>query len=209
MMTRKATAQNTEFKLRQTLKELKQSKETCDQLLRDREESEEEIKKIIAKNSQLKSDLAELHSQHEEVLYQREQLHNTLSSCSKEFDTYKRALQRIDDLERELSVANCQINLYAETQQLQETLHTQSLFEELMASPGTPLTPQCLISTNREVTHHPQSIKKVKKYVRISKFIKKIEKKIKRNQGYHRNITLRKEKNSLIDSLEIYSSKLN
>ncbi|CAG9790334.1 unnamed protein product [Diatraea saccharalis] len=124
MMTRKATAQNTEFKLRQTLDELKRSKETCDQLLREREESEEEIKKIIAKNSQLKSELAELHSQHEEVLYQREQLHNTLSSCSKEFDRYERTLQRIDDLERELRGANCQINQYAETQQLQDTQHT-------------------------------------------------------------------------------------
>ncbi|RVE40516.1 hypothetical protein evm_014834 [Chilo suppressalis] len=66
MMTRKATAQNTDLKLRQTLEELKLIKETCSQLLRERDESETKIKKIIDKNTQLKKELSQLHSQHVE-----------------------------------------------------------------------------------------------------------------------------------------------
>lgn len=73
MMTRKTVAQNTEAKLRQALNELKVSRETCNQLLRERDESEDEIKIIVGKNSTLKSELATLSSRHNEVLYQQDQ----------------------------------------------------------------------------------------------------------------------------------------
>lgn len=57
MMTRIAGAQKTAEILEQTLQELKESKETCNLLLRERDESEEKNKTIIVKNSNLKSEL--------------------------------------------------------------------------------------------------------------------------------------------------------
>ncbi|CAG9791795.1 unnamed protein product [Diatraea saccharalis] len=150
-------AQNTEIKLRQTLEELKCCKDTCSQLLRERDESEEEIKKIINKNTLLKSELAQLHSQHEEVLLQQVELRDTLSSFDKDCKMYERALQRITELEQELSIANSQITEYEEAQlvhnQLQESHNTHSLFEELMATPGAPST-QFAIRPDSVVLHH-------------------------------------------------------
>lgn len=70
--TRKATVKDMEVKLKDTLEELKTSKELCGQLLRERDESEEEIQNIINKNSGLKSQLAELHIQYMDVLDQRD-----------------------------------------------------------------------------------------------------------------------------------------
>ncbi|XP_047039921.1 uncharacterized protein LOC124644531 isoform X2 [Helicoverpa zea] len=72
VMTRKATAKDMEVKLKLALEKLKTSEELCQQLLRERDDSEEEIQKIISKNSELKSQLAELHIQYMDVLDQRD-----------------------------------------------------------------------------------------------------------------------------------------
>ncbi|CAH0404104.1 unnamed protein product [Chilo suppressalis] len=210
MMTRKAAVQSTELKLKQALEELKVTKETCRQLLRERDEGEEEIEKNIQRNTQLKSELSQLHSEHMEVILQRDHLNDTVNSFDQQFNTYERALQRITDLEKELIDANNQLAHYKEIQQLQETAHTQSLFEELMASPGAPLTQyqQPIVYENTAVQNCVTGKKKLKKYIRISKFIKRTGKLIKRNNCFHKNIALRKERMDLIDSIDKYSSKL-
>lgn len=210
MMTRKAVANSTELKLRQALQELKASKDTCNQLLREREDSEKEIKKIIDKNSQLKSELAQLHSEHVEALVQRDQLRDTLQDYNQQLNTYESALSRITDLEKELIAANQCIAELEATRQSQEEQHTKSLFEELMLSPGVCLSPQPLENNVNSINKLKCKLghKKIKKYIRISKFIKKTEKLIKRNNCYHKNIALRKERIDLIDSLDIYSTKL-
>ncbi|KAL4708870.1 hypothetical protein ACJJTC_014392 [Scirpophaga incertulas] len=105
MMTRRATALCTEQKLRQALEELKHTKETCSQLLRERDESEIEIQKIIARNTQLKSELSQLHAQHVDVLQHQENLNETISCYDQQYSSYERTLQRITDLEKELSIA--------------------------------------------------------------------------------------------------------
>ncbi|KAL4720267.1 hypothetical protein ACJJTC_003403 [Scirpophaga incertulas] len=151
MMIRRATALCTEQKLRQALEELKHTKETCSQLLRERDESEIEIQKIIERNTQLKSELSQLHAQHVDVLQNQENLNETISCYDQQYSTYERTLQRITDLEKELSVANNQISHYKELEQLQETVHTENLYQELVESPGgLSMLYQQPLSTNKD-----------------------------------------------------------
>ncbi|CAG9789737.1 unnamed protein product [Diatraea saccharalis] len=74
---------------------------------------------------------------------------------------YERALQRITELEQELSIANSQITEYEEAQ----SLNTRSLFEELMATPGAPSTQFAIRSDSVVLHHHTQSTKKIKRYM--------------------------------------------
>ncbi|CAG9790344.1 unnamed protein product [Diatraea saccharalis] len=116
--------------------ELKDSKDTCNQLLQERDESEEEIKRIIGRNSQLKSELGELHTEHIEVMHQRDHFKDALSTLKEELNTHEMVLNRITELEQELNLANNKIELLLEQQKEHEAKYTQSLFEELVASPG-------------------------------------------------------------------------
>ncbi|CAG9791111.1 unnamed protein product [Diatraea saccharalis] len=120
----------------QALQELKDSKDTCNQLLQERDESEEEIKRIIGRNSQLKSELGELHTEHIEVMHQRDHFKDALSTLKEELNTHERVLNRITELEQELNLANNKIELLLKQQKEHEAEYTQSLFEELVASPG-------------------------------------------------------------------------
>lgn len=210
MQTRRAIAQSTELKLKQALQELERTKKTCSQLLREHDENEEETKSIIDRNTQLKTELAQLHAQHLEVLHQKEFLQNTVSSIDEQLNTHERALDRISDLECELIDANKRISELVEQQKLQETEHVQSLFEELLLSPGVQqekkVQTTCNYNTSRPIN---LGVNKLKKYVKINRIIRKTEKLIKKNKSFHKNIVLRKQRICLLDSLEIFDSKLN
>lgn len=91
-MTRKATAQDLELKLRTALQELKDSNSQCQLLLKDREDSEEEIKKIVHKNTSLKRELVDLHQQYLEVVDERDKLRVVTDGFSTFNNLYKRRL---------------------------------------------------------------------------------------------------------------------
>ncbi|KAL4717037.1 hypothetical protein ACJJTC_016924 [Scirpophaga incertulas] len=204
MMTRRATALCTEQKLRQALEELKHTKETCSQLLRERDESEIEIQKIIARNTQLKSELSQLHAQHVDVLQHQENLNETISCYDQQYSSYERTLQRITDLEKELSVANNQIAHYKELEQLQDTVHTENLYQELVGSPGGLSMLYQPLSTNKDNCPHVNNLNfdnsvqcsvetgnlklsknKFKKYVKIKLAWKRMKLAAKVNLSHH------------------------
>ncbi|XP_075970115.1 uncharacterized protein LOC142973472 isoform X2 [Anticarsia gemmatalis] len=84
MMTRKATLKETEGKLKLALLEIKTYKNENSQLLGERADSEEEIKKVNQKVLDLKGELAELHIDNMDLLDQRNRLQeevNSFSSC--------------------------------------------------------------------------------------------------------------------------------
>ncbi|KAL0821959.1 hypothetical protein ABMA28_005347 [Loxostege sticticalis] len=136
MLTRKAKAMDTESKLQRALEELKASRETCNQLLREREDSEEEINKIISRNTELRKDLADLHVQYQETAAHRDQLLNTISSFDQCSAVFEQALIRNNDLESELRDANNTILHFEEEKKLQECSQTLNLYEELIGTPG-------------------------------------------------------------------------
>ncbi|KAL4710589.1 hypothetical protein ACJJTC_003225 [Scirpophaga incertulas] len=225
MMTRRATALCTEQKLRQALEELKHTKETCSQLLRERDESEIEIQKIIARNTQLKSELSQLHAQHVDVLQHQENLNETISCYDQQYSSYERTLQRITDLEKELSVANNQIAHYKELEQLQDTVHTENLYQELVGSPGGLSMLYQPLSTNKDNCPHVNSLNfdnsvqcsvetgnlkfsknKFKKYVKVRKYILKTRKLINKEKTYYKNVNFIKERTQLFEKLDILNS---
>ncbi|KAL4708866.1 hypothetical protein ACJJTC_014388, partial [Scirpophaga incertulas] len=225
MMTRRATALCTEQKLRQALEELKHTKETCSQLLRERDESEIEIQKIIARNTQLKSELSQLHAQHVDVLQHQENLNETISCYDQQYSSYERTLQRITDLEKELSVANNQIAHYKELEQLQDTVHTENLYQELVGSPGGLSMLYQPLSTNKDNCPHVNNLNfdnsvqcsvetgnlklsknKFKKYVKVRKYILKTRKLINKEKTYYKNVNFIKERTQLLEKLDILNS---
>ncbi|KAL4718361.1 hypothetical protein ACJJTC_016677 [Scirpophaga incertulas] len=195
MMTRRATALCTEQKLRQALEELKHTKETCSQLLRERDESEIEIQKIIARNTQTQSELSQLHAQHVDVLQHQENLNETISCYDQQYSSYERTLQRITDLEKELSVANNQIAHYKELEQLQDTVHTENLYQEHI---------QCSVETG----NLKLSKNKFKKYVKVRKYILKTRKLINKEKTYYKNVNFIKERTQLLEKLDILNSTI-
>ncbi|XP_028166012.1 uncharacterized protein LOC114356849 [Ostrinia furnacalis] len=215
MLTRKAAAQNTELKLKRALEELKSSQETCNQLIREREESEEDIQSIINKNTHLKKDLAELHTRYQEVSEHRDSLLHTISTFDQCSNVYEQALTRNHELEAELRDANKTIMHLEDDKKQQEFAHTLSLYDELIASPGgheaaSDMNLSCKTGHlgTRDQRFEFSSKNKLKKYIKINRYITKTKKLIKKQAVFYKNISLRKKRLDLIDSLEIYHDKL-
>ncbi|PZC83521.1 hypothetical protein B5X24_HaOG207504 [Helicoverpa armigera] len=194
VMTRKATAKDMEVKLKLALEKLKTSEELCQQLLRERDDSEEEIQKVISKNSELKSQLAELHIQYMDVLDQRDRLQDFVGSFSECSDAHERALSRIKELETSLNDAHKSIICFKQTQQQQESDDTQRLFSELVTSNSLHIN---------NLSH-----KKIKKYIRINKLIQKIKKVCHKQKSTHKLHNLLKTKVDLKNQLNLCTNQL-
>jgi hypothetical protein len=205
MMTRKATSKDMEMKLKQSLTDLAASRDLCDRLTQEREESEQEIVKILDTNKGLKHELAELHVKYIDLQEQCNVLQetvNTLDACS---STHEQALSRINFLEISLSEA------HSNMKQLQSQLndgnmdsHSQSLFSELTEC-NSDFIIESLIKNVKSGHSTNQmnvcSIKKLKKYIRISRFINKSRKLLKQQNHIVKHMQLRKERRQLVDKL--------
>lgn len=216
IVTRKMASQNTELKLKKALEELKESRESCNQLIRERDESEEEIKININKNSQLKRELAELHVQLQEVTEHRDELLKTINTFDQCSNIFEQTLVRNNELEIELRDANRTLLHLEEEKKGQEFSQTLNLYEELIGSPSghavvsdLKLSKRGQFVDKKNEIHLLSSKKKLKKYLKISKFITKTKKIIKKQKCFYNNILLRKERADLVDSLEIYHNKLH
>ncbi|XP_075990321.1 uncharacterized protein LOC142985971 [Anticarsia gemmatalis] len=109
MMTRKATAKDTENKLKLALLELKKCKDENSLLLRERVDCEEEISEVNHKVVSLKGELAELHIENMDLLDQRDRLQHEVSSFGSCNETYEWSLSRINELETSLHEAHTKI----------------------------------------------------------------------------------------------------
>lgn len=220
MQTRRAAAMEEQQKLKNALRELKQLKQQNDQLVREQEDSEEELRAIISKNSQLKAELAELNSAHILVLEERNQLREAVGSFNECIQTYEDALRKISLLEDELSRAQKTIDDLQCQLHSSETGATNNLYDELLASSSA--TPVLTIDLTCDSPHgssgkplpkcdnrvYFNSHKKLKKYIKIGKIIKKNKNLLKIQKAHTKNLTLRKERAHLLNKLESYSSSL-
>ncbi|XP_039751299.1 coiled-coil domain-containing protein 92-like [Pararge aegeria] len=137
MLTRRAAALEEQLKLKNALRELKSLKQVNADLVREQDDSEVELRAIIAKNSQLKGELAELNSAHNLVIEERDQLQKAVSSFEQCISTYEEALGKISMLEGELSRACSTINDLQSQLHSAEILSTNNLYDELVASSST------------------------------------------------------------------------
>lgn len=184
--SRAATSRQLEIKLKKALLELKASQELSERLLREREESEEEILKVMHKNTELKNELSELDIRYQDVLDQRDQLQkivDTFHTCS---DSHEQVLRRITELELELGEAYEQINKYQQDSELRESVEIKNLYEELVdsapISASTIDQPRMIVSGSR---------RKSKKYLKLKKCVSKLEKTLKTK--YLRNSRIKRQ----------------
>ncbi|XP_039748083.1 uncharacterized protein LOC120625172, partial [Pararge aegeria] len=213
MLTRRAAALQEQLKLKNALSELKSLKQLNADLMREQDDSEVELRSIIAKNSQLKGELADLHSAHTLVLEERNQLQEAVHSFNQCISTYDEALGRITMLEGELCSAHKTIdNLQSQLQNV-EMQSTNNLYDELLTSSST--MPVCIdltcdspcIKKTKPQIDLPflNSHNKIKKYIRISKIIKKTQKLVKNQKKSSENLILRKERSVLLNKLNTFS----
>lgn len=214
MLTRRAAARDMEDKLRATLKELESSKTLCRQLLQERDDSEVEVKIIIDKNTTLKNELAELHIEHVDLLDRHQHLHEVLASYQQCSETHEVALNRISELEHELSRAHNSISLSEKFQIREQSTNTQSLFDELVGcSASAGCCPVVTIDlTGEDVIRQCPSLKshnKIKKYIKCNKSINKARKALKKlKYSKHNIINYHKKQIHLVTQLKSYTSEL-
>ncbi|XP_063890493.1 uncharacterized protein LOC135116837 [Helicoverpa armigera] len=215
MMTRRATVKDMEEKLRATLRELESTKTLCKQLLQERDDSEVEVKNIIDKNTSLKSELAELHIQYMDVLdHQHTQLQQEMSSFHQCSDTHEVALQRITELEQELCNAHKAISILECGKISEQVTNTCNLFDELVACRSNKLP--CKLAETIDLTGDDtipicpvvMSHNKLKKYIKINKFIRRSKRYLKKQNLLKLNILLRKDRVSLTKTLSSCTAEL-
>ncbi|XP_052742179.1 uncharacterized protein LOC128198852 [Bicyclus anynana] len=221
MLTRRAAAMEQQLQLKNALLEIKSLKQLNSDLLKEHDDNEEELRNIITKNSQLKSELAELHSTHSMVLEERSQLQEAVDTFNQCIRTYDEALAKISMLEDELNSAHKTIDdLQSQLQQF-ETQNTNNLYNELLASSTSVPAPMLCIDLTcdspcaTKTLAMPQSRynlfnshNKIKKYIKIKKFMKKTQKLIKFHSTNKKNLALRKERSLLIKKVNTYCSLL-
>lgn len=169
--TRKATARQQEMQLKSTLKELQNSKALCEQLLQEREDIEIELQKLVDKNSALKYELGDndmkLIVAEEEVT----RLQHRVDSFNQCASAHEVALQRITNLEQELGEARDELDLFRRERERYDAKLVQNLYQELVGSENKDS--KNLVFFN--------SSKKLKKYVKINRYIRRTQKLIKSN----------------------------
>jgi predicted nucleic acid-binding Zn-ribbon protein len=172
--SRKTTARQYEMQLKAALKELQAAKALTEQLLQERDDSEAELQKILAKNTAYKAELAqydlELCNANEQVKHLQEQV-DSFNQCA---STHEVALKRIANLEKELGEANYELDLFRRERERYDASILQNLYQELVCSDKNDSNKPIFFSSNN----------KLKKYVKINRYIRRTQKLIKSKACY-------------------------
>lgn len=215
-MTRNAYARQEESKLSLALSELKASKECCDRLNKEIDDNERVLLEAHEKNRKLNNEMAQLYIQFTDAIDARDRLQiivDGFSECSTE---YEQTLSRNHVLQQQLHEAQNQIT-QLETSNLNITTSlNQSLFNELV-----PLAPSMVSAINPSYTidltgadvscnsvRVVTSKNKLKKYVKINKYIVKTQRMVKRQKFFIKNVKLNRERLNLLKQLDMYSFHL-
>lgn len=213
VMTRKATVQELELKLRTALQKLQASDSKCQQLLLEIDESEKEVEKVIYRNTSLKQELVDLHQQYLDVVDERDKLRVVTDGFNNCSNLYEEALCKVRDLEDELIQANVQITKLQKQKECTQAQETNNLYNELFKTNCNPdslvtidLTEDSILKQNN--SRYKVSLNKIKKYAKLNKIIRKCKQFRKQQKHCSYNIKLRKERVFLINKLNNYQIKL-
>lgn len=211
MMSRRAC--DLDAKLKVTLLELKKSNELNKALLQERDESEIEIKLMSDKYVALKNDLVKISTDFEVLHIEKEKLQEIVNKYDLCRDTYESALQKITHLERHLEEVQSQNKSLLDHRRLSSYNETMDLYTEMLntTSDQTSALPLVTIDlTNTPSSYSPNKVpinssKKLKKYVKLNKFIRKSENLVKSHKKCLKSIITRKQKIDL--SIELNNCK--
>lgn len=224
---RKALSRQEEPNLQLVLQELKVAKDHCAQLENEREENERELLGILDNNSKLKTELSRLHIKFKDIVEERDRLQSLVDTFDQCSDEYDRTLRRTTLLEQELRDAHQHITDLELSAQKVNAQKNDNLFNELMSSapqlvtsatiPNIDLSTIDLTNDNSHLRDKSVvcfcSRNKLKKYIKINRFIKKSKKQLK----YHKNLikkcknvksTLKLREQAQLSMLELKQSHL-
>lgn len=207
-----STVRDLELKLKSTLHELQSSKQLCTKLLQEREESEVEITRQNSKYLALKEELVMLDISYQDLCAQRDELQRLVDTYTKCHDVHDVALQRIHSLETELAEANEYLQQISERDAQRESENTQALYNEVMSGVTIPTIDLTSMSDKTTTTSPPPSLmnsaNKIKKYVKTNKYIKKVQKLIKKNRKSLTNAPAIRQKMQLESQVSEYQEEL-
>ncbi|KAJ8729231.1 hypothetical protein PYW08_000812 [Mythimna loreyi] len=218
-MTRSAYARQEEAKLSLALSELKASREYCDRLNKEIDDSEKILLEAHVNNKKLRNQMSQLHIQLTDVIEDRDRLQLVVDGFSQCSTEYEHALSDKYQLQQQLLEAKNQIS-ELETTNLNITASlNHSLFSELVPiapSMVQQMNPSCTIDLisdddsqlNKTVRVVASSKNKLKKYIKINKFIVKTKKMVKKQKFFIKNVKLNRERLHLLNQLDLYSSNL-
>ncbi|XP_064292623.1 uncharacterized protein LOC135309898 [Plodia interpunctella] len=210
--TRKAT--ELDAKLQATLLELKKCQAECIMLRQENDESADQFQHLLQRNSVLKNQVSAMESRIEEVYAERTHLQNIIASSNHCRETYEVNLERTSFLEKQLAEAKEDIKSLQAEKQLAAFVNTSALYEEMgsdRVQSGNNQTVDSnldLLADNSivptiDLTATPTSSNKraslsgsnkIKKYVKLSKFIKKSENIVKKQKNIVKDIPIRQQK---------------
>lgn len=205
-----------------TLQELKNAKATCEQLLSERESNEKEVIETLCKNKLLKSEMTELHNQLLDTVGDRDRLQNEVEQFDRCRREYEAALARATALEAALGAARDQLELLQRADDERRSSRTRALYDELVGAGAGPAVDSVTSPVTIDLTADDSSSSsshyntgavisgsnKIKKYVKINRYIKKTRMLIKRNSTFCKNIMHTKERVRLVNELNCCNSAL-
>ncbi|XP_048484634.1 uncharacterized protein LOC125490205 [Plutella xylostella] len=182
MTTRKVQSRDLEIQLRTALEDLKASRDLSSQLMAERQDNEKEIDSLLKKNSDLKNDIAEMDIQYQDLQGKCDELQIVLRSYKECQDLHEAALSKIYSLEQQLAEAHAEIQQINEAHASEETDKTMALYDELVTLHPTPM-PTIDLTTPRKSTNITGA-NRLKKYIKIKKYIRKSERALKKHKTH-------------------------
>ncbi|KAJ8727277.1 hypothetical protein PYW08_015674 [Mythimna loreyi] len=217
-MTRSAYARQEESKLGLALSELKASREYCDQLNKEIDDNEKVLLEAHENNRKLRNEMAQIHNQLTDAIGDRDRLQLVVDGFNQCSTEYELALSQKYMLQQQLQEAKTQIS-DLETTNLNITASlNHSLFSELVPiapSMVTQINSNCTIDLTSDddskfskLVRVVPSKNKLKKYVKINKYIIKTKKMLKKQKFFIKNVKLNRERLHLLEQLDLYSLNL-
>lgn len=208
--SRRATGRQLEIQLKSTLKELQASKALNDQLLQERDDSEVELQKIINLNTAQKNELVDMEFKLQSATGEVLRLETLVESFNQCASTHEVALKRITHLEEELGMVCEELEFFRQEHVKRDSQLTQNLYQELV---GGESSKDC----KKYIFFNSSS--KLKKYVKINRYIKRTQRLI-RSQSVKKTyfkqkveLSIMKERvklcNTQLDNYDLEIYKLN
>lgn len=190
MMTRRMMSNEN---LMKTLSDLKEQRALSDRLLEDRNSNEATIKRLKSSNKQLTNKLMVLRQEHDSLLLEYDSQRQVIEGFNTSCLEHEAALDRIKLLEQQLRETTSELNSLQDFISETEQANALSLHEELAVE-------------NNNIIFNGR--KNFKKYTRLSKFLEKKSKILRKMKSFKNLSNYRKDKIRMAKCIEDLQSDL-
>ncbi|XP_059046387.1 uncharacterized protein LOC131841979 [Achroia grisella] len=174
------------------------------------------MKSLFDKYVALKGELVNINVFCEDLRVDRDRLQEIVNEYDHCRDTYESNLQRITHLERHLKEAQAHSESMLEHKRVSSYNNTLDLYTELLNVTCDQKSTQPLVTidltntpSSNSCTSQFNSVNKLKKYIKINKFIKKSEKLVRTHTKCLKSINIRRQKLDLLQELQNCKTNLH